>query len=127
MPQRGIETYCRPKIAPRAHFLVRRVVLPTASWIVFASDVMSGCHVFYGLPQIQPASVYSNCTSLREQVTTVAQLRICGPQGIQQVDTAETYMAAQLSPHPLMLNSLTWTFSLPQERSHEHFLSKGFL
>ena len=36
--------------------------------------------------------------------TTVVQLRIYGPQGIQQVDTAETYMATQLSPHPLMLN-----------------------
>ena len=26
---------------------MRRVMLPTASWIAFASDVMSGCHAFY--------------------------------------------------------------------------------
>ena len=29
-------------------------MLPTASWIAFASDVMSGCHVFSNAPRCYP-------------------------------------------------------------------------
>ena len=81
MPQRGIKTYCRPKIAPRAHFWMRRIMLPTASWIAFASDVMSGCHAFYNARRCYPIChcfclsllgflAFSACGSLSKQHTT---------------------------------------------------------
>ena len=54
MPQRGIKTYCRPKCNHGHTSWMRRVMLPTASWIAFASDVMSGCHAFYNAPRCYP-------------------------------------------------------------------------
>ena len=36
---------------------MRRVMLPTASWIVFAADVMSGYHVLYNAPRYYPMSL----------------------------------------------------------------------
>ena len=52
MPQRRIKTYCRSKIAPRAHFLdAEGHAVNCKLDCLFASDVMSGCHAFYNAPR----------------------------------------------------------------------------
>ena len=56
-------------------------MLPTASWIAFASDVMSGCHAFYNARRCYPIChcfclsllgflAFSACGSLSKQHTT---------------------------------------------------------
>ena len=58
-------------------------MLPTASWIAFASDVMSGCHVFYSITHhdVIPYVIVSVCrfwaSSRAKYHVVVAALTCC--------------------------------------------------
>ena len=73
MPQRGIKTYCRPKIAPRAHFLEAEGHAANCKLdcFCFGCDVRLSC-------VLQRTTMFSHMSLLLSVVFGLLGLSACG-------------------------------------------------